>query len=80
MSPNPTKGDLMIQFNLNSTENLRYAVRDLAGRMVLEGDFGAVPTGVFNQQLNVRGLTTGMYQLEIRSDAGVKTSKFVVSE
>lgn len=80
LSPNPTKGDLMVQFNLNSTENLRYAVRDLAGRMVLEGDFGAVPTGVFNQQLNVRGLTTGMYQLEIRSDAGVKTSKFVVSE
>ena len=80
LSPNPTKGDLMIQFNLNSTENLRYAVRDLAGRMVLEDDFGAVPTGVFNQQLNVRGLTTGMYQLEIRSDAGVKTSKFVVSE
>ena len=80
LSPNPTKGDLFVQFNLSTSENLRYAVRDLAGRMVSEGDFGAVPTGVFNAQLNVSGLPTGMYQLEIRSDAGVKTSKFVVSE
>ena len=80
LSPNPTKGDLFVQFNLTTSENLRYAVRDLAGRMVSEGDFGAVPAGVFNAQLNVSSLPTGMYQLEIRSDAGVKTSKFVVGE
>jgi len=80
LSPNPTNGDLFVQFKLNSSENLRYAVCDLTGRMVMEGDFGAVQTGLFNARLQVGNLSTGMYQLNIHSDAGVKTSKFVVSE
>ncbi len=80
LSPNPTKGDLLVQFNLNTPENLRYTVRDLAGRMLLEGDFGAVSAGLFNSSLDVSGLSTGMYQLELRSEAGVKTRKFVVGK
>ncbi len=77
--PNPAKDHLRAQFNLGSTEALRYAVRDIAGRLLMEGDLGTV-SGFFNLDLNTGDLLSGMYQLEIRSDAGVKTAKFVVQK
>ncbi|MBL7782198.1 MAG: DUF4397 domain-containing protein [Saprospiraceae bacterium] len=77
LAPNPVKDRLRVQFDLSTVENLRYAVRDIAGRLLMEGDMGNV-SGSFNVELNTGELLSGMYQLEIRSDAGVKTAKFIV--
>jgi hypothetical protein len=77
LAPNPAKDRLRVQFNLGSSEALRYAVRDVAGRLLMEDDLGTV-SGSFGLDLNIGNLLSGMYQLEIRSDAGVKTAKFVV--
>jgi hypothetical protein len=76
--PNPVVSDLNLQFELGENEALRYNVRDVAGRLMLEGDFGNVPSGVFQHKLNVGMLSPGMYQLELVSDSGVKVAKFVV--
>jgi hypothetical protein len=78
LSPNPTSDALMVQFELKESEALRYGVRDNLGRLIQEGDFGTVQNGAFTQKIQVGNLASGMYQLEIRSDAGVQTSKFVV--
>jgi hypothetical protein len=78
--PNPVSDELVVDFRLNETEALRYAIRDLTGRMVTEGDFGSVLAGAFNARLDVRSLSNGMYQLEILSDSGIKASKFVVQQ
>ena len=78
LSPNPTSDDLNVQFELKEAEALRYGVRDNLGRLVLEGDFGTVQNGAFTQKIQVGNLSAGMYQLEIRSDAGVQARKFVV--
>ena len=80
LSPNPTISDLFVRFELNETEALRYGIRDLTGRLVIEGDFGPVNTGEFVQKLDVSMLPAGMYALEIVSDAGVRAMKFVVQE
>ena len=77
LAPNPVSDRLRVQFNLSTAEALRYAVRDVAGRLLMEGDMGNV-SGDFNLELNTGSLLSGMYQLEIRSDNGVKTAKFVV--
>jgi len=78
LMPNPVVSDLNLQFELGENEALRYNVRDVAGRLMLEGDFGNVPSGVFQHKLNVGMLSPGMYQLELVSDSGVKVAKFVV--
>lgn len=80
ISPNPTAADLFVRFDLNESEALRYGVRDVTGRLMLEGDFGTVGAGEFAQKLNVGSLPPGMYHLEIISDAGVQTVKFVVQQ
>jgi hypothetical protein len=80
LAPNPTVTDLFVRFELTEMENLRYGVRDVMGRLMLEGDFGTVNAGKFTQKLDVGALPSGMYQLEILSDAGVRAMKFVVQE
>lgn len=80
LAPNPTVSDLLVRFNLNESEALRYGIRDLTGRMTLEGDFGTVNAGPFVQKLDVGALPSGMYTLEIVSDAGVRAVKFVVQQ
>jgi hypothetical protein len=69
---------LTVRLNLNEHAELRYAVRDVAGRMVMEGDLGQLNAGEYAQRLEVAQLPAGMYQLEIRSEAGLRTEKFVV--
>ena len=78
LSPNPAVTDLLVRFNLNESEQLRYGIRELTGRLLQEGDFGTVNAGNFAQKLDVGALPPGLYLLEIVSDAGVKAVKFAV--
>jgi len=78
LAPNPATDELWVRLSLTESESLRYAVRDVTGRLMLEGDFGLLSAGEFAQRVEVGQLAAGMYQLEIRSDAGIRTQKFVV--
>ena len=78
LAPNPATDEVWVRLNLTETESLRYAVRDVAGRLIMEGDFGQVSEGEFAQRVEIGQLSAGMYQLEIRSDAGLRTQKFAV--
>jgi hypothetical protein len=78
ISPNPAFDNLLVRFNLSGSEALRYGIRDVAGRLMLEGDFGTVNAGAFAQQIDLGRLPSGMYQLEIVSDAGLRVMKFAV--
>jgi len=79
LAPNPAVSETWVRFDLTENTDLTYAIRDLTGRMVYEGDFGFVPAGPFAQRIDVGTLTSGMYNLEIRSEKGVQVKKFVVS-
>lgn len=78
LAPNPANAETFVRFELKAAENLRYAVRDITGRLIMEGDYGLVPAGAFNQALSVQNLNPGMYQLELVSDSGVRAAKFIV--
>lgn len=78
MAPNPAASETYLRLELTETEALRYRVHDAAGRLVLEGDLGTVGAGEVAQRIDLSGLNTGLYRLEIQSDAGVRTTQFVV--
>ncbi|MCC6280064.1 MAG: DUF4397 domain-containing protein, partial [Saprospiraceae bacterium] len=78
--PNPVSEVLQVRFRLSETETLRFRIRDAAGRLTQEGDWGLVPAGEFGETLNVGMLPTGIYQLEIVSDQGFVNRKFVVQD
>ncbi|MDX2134032.1 MAG: DUF4397 domain-containing protein, partial [Saprospiraceae bacterium] len=78
LAPNPATDELMLNFSLTEAEDLRYGVRDVAGRLIQEGDFGTVNAGAFSQRLDVSTLPAGFYQLELVSDGGARAVKFAV--
>jgi len=80
VSPNPAVDEVMLRFSLTQPEALRYALRDLTGRLAQEGDFGTVGAGDFAQRLDVSQLPSGMYTLEVVSDSGVRSVKVVVGQ
>jgi hypothetical protein len=78
LAPNPTSDILSVKFNLSASEDLRFRVQDMTGRLMMEGDWGTVNSGVYSEQLEVSGLSSGMYILEIVSDAGQQVVRFAV--
>jgi hypothetical protein len=78
LSPNPAIDELMVRFDLSENRPLRFRVRDLAGRLMMEGDWGTAPAGANAQLIQVGELVSGMYIMEIVSDNGVKSAKFTV--
>ena len=78
LAPNPTSDILSVKFNLSASEDLRYRVQDMTGRLVMEGDWGTVSSGTYFEQLEVSSLSSGMYMLEIVSDAGQQVVRFAV--
>ena len=72
ISPNPTNSLL----NINSSENIgvsAVSITDLNGRVIRNIDFN----GVSDIQLNVSDLSSGMYMLNIKSEQGTATKKFM---
>ncbi len=78
VTPNPASEEAYIRLTLNDSEALRYRLHDVAGRVVMEGDLGLLGAGDTAQRIDVGSLNAGLYQLEIVSDAGVRTLKFAV--
>jgi len=78
LSPNPAMDHLLVQLALKDPETLRYAVRNLTGRILLEGGWNRLGAGMTTQSIALGGWPAGMYLLEIRSDRGVMTKKFAV--
>jgi hypothetical protein len=78
VAPNPAVHETWIRFELSEPTPLRYAVRDLTGRMLYEGNLGNLPAGPFAQRIEVGNLPSGMYQLELHSENSVQTRKFIV--
>jgi hypothetical protein len=78
LAPNPTSDALQVRFELENSQDLRYGVRDQTGRLVLEGDFGKADAGENIRRIEVGNCAAGMYFLELYSENGKTTQKFVV--
>jgi Secretion system C-terminal sorting domain len=72
--PNPTSGDLNI--NMADTHLMNsYTLSDMTGKIVSHLN---LRTPVQNFQMNLNGITNGMYILQVRSDNQIITKKIMV--
>jgi hypothetical protein len=76
--PNPVKDNLNVSFELKSKSSLRIEVLDMTGRLVKSADLGVRNAGVYNEKMNIDGLNSGMYLLNIRTDNGGAAKKLFV--
>jgi len=74
--PNPTRDLLNVHLRKQISGNLQWSVSDLSGRSILTG-YATEGTNQFS--VNVHEIPNGIYLLNLVSEAGVYTGKFIVS-
>jgi subtilisin-like proprotein convertase family protein len=61
--PNPNNGTFAIQFNSNSSSNVKVEVFDIEGRMIFDKEYEN--SGVFSENIELRGVQSGLYLVRI---------------
>jgi len=73
--PNPTTNILNIEFTTKNTENIKFDIFDLNGRLIKT--VSQENSNQINQQINVESLTNGTYILVINTEKHTSTHKFI---
>lgn len=75
--PNPNRGNFTVKFNSESDKDIEVKVFDLRGRTILENTYPN--NGFFNQEINLKNVTSGVYLVNI-NDGIKKTTKRILVE
>jgi hypothetical protein len=76
--PNPSKGDVEIQYAIPSESPVTLKVYDLSGRQVATLVDGRVEAGIHTVKFNTLDLTSGIYFYRLRAGNFTQTRKLVV--
>jgi subtilisin-like proprotein convertase family protein len=61
--PNPNNGAFAIQFNSNSSSNVKVEVFDIEGRIIFDKEYEN--NGVFSENIELKGVQSGLYLVRI---------------
>ena len=78
--PNPTDGEIMIQFRVDQESETEVAVSDLVGRKVMEVINTKMPAGEYKYVVNLTQLTDGFYLVSVKTDTKISTSKIIITK
>jgi PKD repeat protein len=74
--PNPTSSDITVKMNIQSEQELEISISDVAGKRILTKN-QSINAGEQTVNLDVNDLIPGVYFLQMRSEKGAKSLKFV---
>jgi hypothetical protein len=75
--PNPTSGDLTIDFEASEAGPMSVVITDVTGRIVLSQNY-EVAAGINNIPVSLSGNTTGVYLMEIKQGTQKQTVKVIL--
>lgn len=75
--PNPNNGNFTIQFDSQSSNDIKVGVHDLRGRLVFEKDYQN--TGAFNQNLQLNNVQSGIYMVTVQDGDKKEVKKIVIN-
>ncbi len=78
--PNPTSNVLNVELTLASSVEVRPLITDAAGRIVYTETSANLPAGVQMMNIPVSALANGIYFLQLQTDRGTLTKRFVVAK
>jgi hypothetical protein len=76
MVPNPTSGDVVLNFGADVKGKADVQITSLTGQVVYREVFNATKPA----SLNLSGLGSGMYFVTVSSDAGSRTEKLIIAK
>jgi hypothetical protein len=78
--PNPTDGEVMVQFRVDQESETEVIVSDLVGRKVMDVINTKMPAGEYKYVVNLTKLNDGFYLMSVKTDTKVSTSKIIISK
>lgn len=75
--PNPTTDYLTLEYTMSTASPVIMTITDVTGRMVSTESLGIVNAGNNVKTLDVTGFAKGTYNVQLRTDRGVKSLSFV---
>ncbi len=76
--PNPTADNINVNFMLSSNSALSCKIYNAAGMEVLNAGIENFNKGIHNKEINLSGLTNGIYLLAVETQTGKSLQKIVV--
>ena len=77
LAPNPTIGDVQIEFSIEQSSNMTIEVTNAMGQRIEMLELGTLSAGEHRKMLNLNGLETGMYNVVLRANNHLKTMRMV---
>ena len=78
--PNPTQGEVMVQFKVEQESQTEVSVSDLIGREVMEVINTKMPAGEYKYLVNLTLLDNGFYLMSVKTDTKISTSKIIINK
>lgn len=78
--PNPAKAEVNVSYQLNKAAEVNIAIRDIAGRVVLQSSEGFQFEGAQKSTLALTGLNAGMYFVELNAGGAIAQQKLIISK
>jgi len=78
LSPNPTSGNLMLNFGLEAVANTTVSIHDMMGAQVMTIDLGTLASGPHIHHVKMNNLANGIYIVRLSADDDGFVSKKVV--
>lgn len=73
--PNPNNGEFTVKFNTLNSENISIDIHDIRGRQVFNKKYSN--SGIFNENLNVNNLQSGMYLVTVTNGSSKITKRII---
>jgi hypothetical protein len=78
--PNPTDGEIMVQFRVEQESETEVLVSDVVGRKVMEVINTKMPSGEYKYVVNLTQLDNGFYLIAVKTDNKISTSKIIINK
>jgi hypothetical protein len=78
--PNPTEGEIVVQFKVDQESQTEVSVTDMVGRKMIEILNTKVPEGEYKYNVNLTHLDNGLYLMSIKTDTQISTSKIIINK
>jgi hypothetical protein len=76
--PNPTSGELIADFTLEESADVRFELYDMVGNRIVLASEENFASGPHRKEMNVAQVPSGIYQLAIKTNKSVISRKVIV--
>jgi PKD repeat protein len=78
--PNPASQNITVEFLLQESTDIKWNILDITGRVIKTADASAFVSGNNKATIETDELINGLYFIQLVSDKGSKTTRFIISK